>query len=107
MYAASLDASKAFDKINQYGLLIRLMERKVPAPFLNVQINWHLKWNGVVRWGGGLSHVIKFMSGIRQEGILSGLCFNIYVSHLINKLRDNSSGCRLINVFFRINSVCW
>ena len=75
------------------------MERKVLAPFLNVLINWHLRLSGAVRWGGALSHMIKFMSGTRQEGILSGLCFNIYVSPLINKLRDSGSGCRLINAF--------
>ena len=52
VYVALLDASKAFDNINHYGLFIRLMERKVPAPFLNVLINWHLRLSGVVRWGG-------------------------------------------------------
>ena len=43
--------------------------------------------------------MIKFMNGIRQGGILSGLCFNIYVSPLINKLRDSGFGCRLLNAF--------
>ena len=46
-----------------------------------------------------LCHVIKIMSGFRQGGILSGLCFNIYVSPLINKFRDSVSGCRLLNAF--------
>ena len=41
-----------------------------------------------------LCHVIKFMNGIRQGGILSGLCFNIYVSPLINKLRYSGSSCK-------------
>ena len=42
VYVASLHPSKAFDKINHYGVFIRSMERKVLAPFLNVLINWHL-----------------------------------------------------------------
>ena len=85
VHVASLDASKAFDKIRHYGLFISLMECKVPAPFLIVLNNWHLRLSGVVRREGALSHMIKFMSGIRQGGILSGLCFNMYVSPLINK----------------------
>ena len=50
VYVASLDASKAFDKINHYGLFISLIKRKVPALLLNVLINWHLRLSGVVRW---------------------------------------------------------
>ena len=39
VYVTTLNASKTFDKINYYGLFIKLIERKVPALFQNVLIN--------------------------------------------------------------------
>ena len=99
VYVASLDASKAFDKINHYGLFIRLMQRGAPLPILNVLINWHLRLSGVIKWGDAISEKVRFLSGIRQGGILSGMCFNIYVNPLITKLRESGYGCKLLNEF--------
>ena len=39
------------------------------------------------------------MSGTRQSGILSGLCFNTYISPLINKLGDSGYGRRFLDAF--------
>jgi len=36
----SLDFSKAFDKVNHYGLCIKLMKRLIPVVLLEVLENW-------------------------------------------------------------------
>jgi len=39
VYLASLDASKAFDRVNHFQLYMSLMKRRVPVAFLNIIIN--------------------------------------------------------------------
>ena len=45
-----LDMSKAFDKVNHYGLFIKLMKRKTATDFFRILINWYSKCCGNVRW---------------------------------------------------------
>jgi len=47
----ALDISKAFDKMNHFGLFIKLMDRCVPRCLLDVLINWYSKCFAFVRWG--------------------------------------------------------
>jgi len=37
----ALDITKAFDKLNHFGLYIKLMNRNVPSSFLDVLICWY------------------------------------------------------------------
>ena len=68
---AALDAFKASDRINHYGLFCKLMKLGLPLYQLNVVINWHLKLKGQVRWNGRLPDIFNARSGIRQGGINS------------------------------------
>ena len=43
VYLASLDALKAFDRVNHFQLYQTLMKRCVPVNFLNIIINWYSK----------------------------------------------------------------
>ena len=45
---AALDASKAFDRINHYGLFLKLLQLGLPLDILNVLNDWHLKLSGCV-----------------------------------------------------------
>ena len=48
----SLDLSKAFDRMNQYALLVKLMEKRLPIEILDILEKWFsisvtcVKWNG-------------------------------------------------------------
>jgi len=42
VYIASLDASKAFDKVDHARLFSLLISRKVPLTFINVIIDWYV-----------------------------------------------------------------
>jgi len=85
VFMASLDASKAFDRVNHFKLYTSLMKRNVPTAFPNVVINWYSKMNVIVRWNNSLSAMVRVKSGVRQGGVLSPYLFNIYADVFIKK----------------------
>ena len=96
---ASLDVSKAFDRVNHFALFVKLIGLGIPLYILNVLINWHCKLLGCVRWLGALSGVFAVKSGVRQGGILSPWLFNVYVNGLISRLRNSGVGCYIFYAF--------
>jgi len=83
VYMSTIDASKAFDRINHQKLVDKLVHRQVPKCFLSVIVNWYSKLYSFVRWNGVLSSSFKVECGVRLGGILSPVMFNIYVNDLI------------------------
>ena len=71
VFMASLDTSKAFDRVNHFRLYTSLMNRNVPAAFLNILINWYSNMTVIIRWNSSLSDLLRVRSGVRQGGVLS------------------------------------
>ena len=100
VYVASLDASKAFDRINHFKLFSTLYKRGLPVVFIHVIMNWYSKLTVVVKWHDNIvSAPLKIYSGVRQGGILSCGLFNIYVDCIITELRKSQLGCHLRNTY--------
>jgi len=95
VYLASLDASKAFDRVNHVKLYTILNNSKVPKVFIRIIINWYSKLLVNVKWNNVYSDIFPILSGVRQGGILSPLLFNYYVNIIIARLRVSDCGCRL------------
>jgi hypothetical protein len=93
VFIASLDASKAFDRVNHFKLFSVLLKRGLPLGFVDLIANWYLKLSVVVRWNGFNSGALRILSGVRQGGVLSPSLFNIYVDSIICRLRNTSLGC--------------
>jgi len=91
--ACFLDLSKAFDKVNHYGLYLKLMKRGIPQMLLNVIINWYGKCSAMVRWESSLSRCFSVTCGVRRGGVLSPFLFAIYVDDVIVSLQDKRLGC--------------
>jgi len=53
-----LDLSKAFDKVNRYGLYTKLMNRSVPLQVLSVLENWLSLCLSCVKWGSVMSYCL-------------------------------------------------
>ena len=68
VFMASLDTSKASDRVNHFRLYTSLMNRNVPAAFL---INWCSKVTAIIHWNNSLCDVLTVRSGVRQGGVLS------------------------------------
>jgi len=54
-----------------FGLYMKLMDRHIPLPFLNVLINWYSKCFAYVRSGSFVSSTFQIFAGVRQGGVLS------------------------------------
>jgi len=96
VYIASLDISKAFDRVNHYKLYQSLLSAGVPVIIVDILCNWYSKLFFAVRWNGELSAYFAVGSGFRQGGCLSPAIFNVFMNLFI--------GSRPNNHYFR--SVC-
>jgi hypothetical protein len=47
----STDLSKAFNRMNHYALLVKLMDRKIPSALLTILEHWFLMTRTCVKWG--------------------------------------------------------
>ena len=99
VYIASLDASKAFDKVNHERLFTLLRNKNVPQNFVNIIIDWYSKLFAVVRWNNAESAIFHVKSGVRQGGVLSPILFNFYINDLIISLKDSDLGCHIRDLY--------
>jgi len=83
----ALDISKAFDRVNLYGLLNTLMARRFPKIFISIMLNWLQKCVGMVRWASCFSSVFSITAGVRQGGLLSPALIAVYMDELIQRLK--------------------
>src|SRR2546425_5887299 len=96
---ASLDAVKAFDRLNHYTLFSTLIKAGLPACFVKLIINWYSRLTVKVRWINSFSNVFNVFSGVRQGGVLSGMLFNIYINPIIVALKSSDLGCHIRDLF--------
>ena len=105
----ALDISKAFDRVNVYGLLVKLMSRNIPIQFIKILHCWYTKIFICVRWNGILSNLVKLNAGVRQGGVLSPALFAIYINDIIVKLEKSGLGCLVrklcMNVFMYADDI--
>ena len=94
----AMDLKKAFDKINHYGLYIKLMDRLIPSNVLSVFEYWFEICYTCVHWGKAMSGFFKLPCGVRQGGVLSPYLFAIYVNDIIEILQRSGLGCHYKNV---------
>jgi Reverse transcriptase (RNA-dependent DNA polymerase) len=87
---STLDASKAFDRVDHNTLFQKIDARTIPQCFINIIRDWYSKINAVVRWGGVLSCSFRVYNGVRRGGVLSPLLFNVYIDDLICRPDSNN-----------------
>ena len=95
----TMDISKAFDKINQHCLLLKLAERRIPINFLLILELWFTNIFIKVKWGNSVSRFFRLISGIRQGGILSPILFAIYVDNVVSEMARSKLGCYIKGFF--------
>ena len=99
VFAAFLDCSKGFDKVDHNGIFLKLIDRNVPLCFLEVIIYWYQNLSSVVKWNNAFSASFLVTSGVRQGGILSPRLFIMYVDDLLILLRKSKAGCHIAELF--------
>ena len=94
----SIDLSKAFDKMNHYVLLVKLMDRKLPSEILNILEQWFSITVTCVKWNGCISQFFRLLAGVRQGGVLSPVLFAIFIDSVVDKVKSTGIGCYFFSV---------
>ena len=72
-----------------------LLNKDLSGRFIKVLIDWYGKSSSIVKWNNVFSNSVSTKSGIRQEGILSPVLFNIYVDQVFYALKQSDLGCHI------------
>ena len=91
-FAAFIDFSKAYDKINRQKLWQCLEDLGVPNRFVKTIQSLYNDVKCSVRVNGILTDWFKVNVGLKQGCTLSPLLFNIYVNSLIEKVENEEIG---------------
>jgi len=91
----ALDVKKAFDKLNHFGLFLKLMDRLIPSGLLSVLEHWLNISATCVRWCDHFSDFFTVACGVRQGGVLSPYLFAIYVDDIVAKINTSDLGCMI------------
>jgi len=72
-----LDLSKAFNKVNHFGLLLKLLKVKVHFQVVTMLSNWFSKVSTQVLWKKCLSKPVSLDCSLRQGSVLSPSLFSL------------------------------
>jgi len=92
---ATLDLSKAFDRVKHETLFIKLIKLNVPPTVLRLLMSWYKRGIVSVRWGAHSSYTFPLLMGVRQGGVLSPVFFCVYIDGLIRRLESSRLSCWL------------
>ena len=95
VYACAMDLSKAFDMVEWVSLFAEMVKRKVSIIFLRVLLYIYSEQTCNVRWNGKVSDKFNVSNGVRQGMQSSGLCFNLVVNFLSDRLRRIDVGLKM------------
>ena len=96
VYSCFLDASKAFDGVNHWTLLRKLLNRGVPVVLIRILLYWYRTQTFCIKWGS-TKNCFNVSNGVRQGGILSPYLFIVYSNDLSNMLNSAGILCHIHN----------
>ena len=92
VYITTLDASAAFDKINIYSMLSKLIKLQVNFGIVRLFMSWYSSIESVVKWTSDLSNVFRIKSCVRKGDLASAFLFTVYVDDLLQELNKLDLG---------------
>ena len=78
IFMSTLDASKAFDKVNLLVLFNNLYKKHLCLLTLRLLMNSYCSQKMRIRWNGTYSDTFTICNGVKQDGDLSPLLLKIY-----------------------------
>ena len=95
VYMLSLDASKAFDRVQYSKMFDTLIAKDVCPLIIRFILNSYLISKSLVKWNQMNSEPFSINNGVKQGAVLSAPLFALYVDDLLNKLNNSKVGCHI------------
>ena len=95
VYMVSLDATKAFDRVQYSKLFNKLVNRNVCPMIIRFLLNSYLISKSVVKWNNQTSSPFDIKNGVKQGAVLSAPLFALYIDELLQKLNSSRQGCHI------------
>ena len=105
VYCMSLDASKAFDRVDFCKLFRLLIERNVDPIIVRLLINMYTNQKNRVKYNQSYSDVFNISNGVKQGGVLSPTLFCIYMDNLLKNLGESGFGCKMGDAY--VGCICY
>ena len=100
VFAAVLDASKAFDRVRHDKLYAILEKRNLPPIVLRLLMDMYERQESRCRYFDTVSDYYSIANGVRQGGVASPILFIVYMDVLYQRLESAGIGCHIGSVFF-------
>ena len=88
----TIDASKAFDRVNVFVLFNLLRKRNFSPLYLGFLMYSYCNQRMRIRWNSSNSREFLLSNGVKQGGLISPLIFSVYLDVLICELRQVNVG---------------
>ena len=106
VFAAFIDLSKAFDRVDHDQLLkILLNDFNIPIDLVKILCSYLKNQSGRIKWKQSFGDYFDIRRGVRQGGILSPFLFKVYLNGVINSIVRSQIGCQL--GFTRVNIIAY
>ena len=92
-YAASLDISKAFEKMWRNGLFFKMMG-KIDDCYWRAIVVYYQTSVGYVKVGNKLSCAFTISEGVKQGGIISPYLFNYFIDGMLTECLSLNIGVK-------------
>ena len=82
----SLDATKAFDRVQYSKLFKILIDRKICPLIIRFILHIYCISTAMVKWNNEESNAFPLRNGVKQGAVISAPLFAIYINPLLEKL---------------------
>ena len=105
MHCATIDCTKAFDRVDRHILIKKLMDSKLPRILVDIISCMYNNSFANISVNGVKGGTWKIGNGVRQGGILSPLLFSFYVNNLLAEVSKLNEGCSLMG--YKTSIICY
>ena len=92
-FAAFIDISKAFDKVNHNILSNMLLEKNIPLDIVFILMTYLRNQKARIVWNKQNGNYQHINLGVRQGGIPSPILFKLYIDDVIKTISSMNVGC--------------
>ena len=105
VHLASLDATKAFDKLWRAGLFYKLKD-KINVSLWRIIVSYYSNSKIIVKIGAEKSEAYRTTEGVKQGGVLSPYLFNFFINAMIEECLEMNIGASIGGINVSVVSYC-